>query len=476
MATFTPSSALAAGATYTVTVSGATDSNGETMLTPYSYTFITSQAFNTGGKCPCAVWPDVAPSGVSDATDAGSENLGVKFTPTNNGSITGIRFYKLSDNVGTHTGYLWSSTGTLLASGTFSNESTQGWEQLTFTSPVSVTAGTTYIASYSTSAFHYSYTPNGLSSPVVSGPLKTLASGGVYQYGAAGTFPANSGSTNYWVDVTFTTPSGTYSPTVASVTPGSGSSGNPVTTAPVATFSQAVVPSSVSFTLKDSGGSTAAGSVSFDSTDTIATFTPSGALKPDTTYTATVSGAQTSSGATMATAYTWTFTTAGAQCPCSVFPSSAQPAVASSGDTSPGNLGVQFTPSVNGWVAGIRFYKGSGNNGTHVGELWTSSGTLLGQVTFTSESASGWQEADFSSPIAVTAGTTYIASYYDPDGDYSYTAAGFSSAVTNGPLTAPASSSVSPGNGLFNYGTSPSFPTGTYNANNYWVDVDFTQA
>ena len=76
----------------------------------------------------------------------------------------------------------------------------------------------------------------------------------------------------------------------------------------------------------------------------------------------------------------------------------------------------------------------------------------------------------------MTAGTTYVASYFAPDGGYSYTAGGLASAVTNGPLTAPASSSVSPGNGVYNYGSSPSFPNSSYNAANYWVDVDFTES
>jgi hypothetical protein len=32
-------------------------------------------------------------------------------------------------------------------------------------------------------------------------------------------------------------------------------------------------------------------------------------------------------------------------------------------------LGVKFTSDVDGQVTGIRFYKGSGNSGTHVGNL-----------------------------------------------------------------------------------------------------------
>ena len=448
------------------------------MLAPYTYTFTTSKAFDSGGKCPCAIWPDVAPSGVSDVTDESpGVELGVKFTAAQDGSIAGIRFYKVPDDTGTHTGSLWSSTGTLLATGTFTNESTQGWEELDFSSPVSITAGTTYVASYHTSAWHYADTPAGLASPVTNGPLTALASGGVYAYGSASTFPSNSyNATNYWVDVVYTTPSGSFSPVVSSVTPGSGSPGNPVTVAPTSTFSQAVVPGTASFTLRDPSGTTVPGSVTFNGADTVATFTPTSALAANTTYTATMSGAQNTFGTPMSSPYSWSFSTAGAQCPCSIWPSTAQPSVASADDPGPVNLGVQFTPASNGWISGIRFYKGAGNTGSHVGSLWTATGTLLGQVTFTDESASGWQEADFSSPIPVTAGTTYVASYYAPHGAYSVDPAYFASTgATNGPLTAPQSSAVSGGNGTYIYGSSPAFPSSTYNATNYWVDVVFTE-
>jgi hypothetical protein len=178
----------------------------------------------------------------------------------------------------------------------------------------------------------------------------------------------------------------------------------------------------------------------------------------------------------MSSPYSWSFTTAGSQCPCSLWPSTAQPSVATANDTGAVNLGVQFTTAVNGWITGIRFYKGAGNTGTHIGSLWTSSGTLLGQLTFTNESASGWQQANFSSPIPVTAGTTYVASYLAPHGGYSVDAAAFANAgVTNGPLTAPQSSAVSGGNGLYGYSSSPAFPNSSYNATNYWVDVVFTE-
>ncbi len=97
---------------------------------------------------------------------------------------------------------------------------------------------------------------------------------------------------------------------------------------------------------------------------------------------------------------------------------------------------VSGSPSdVSGYITGIRFYKGPGNTGTHIGNLWTSTGTLLATVTFTDETASGWQEADFSTPVAITAGTTYVASYYAPAGDYAADTFYFAlSGVNSGPL------------------------------------------
>ncbi len=133
--------------------------------------------------------------------------LGVKFQATANGTVSGIRFYKEPDNTGTHTGTLWTASGTELATGTFTNESTQGWEELDFSTPVTVTAGTTYVASYHTTTGHYADTSGGLSSAVTNGPLTALANGGVYAYGSSTTFPSSTyDGSNYWVDVVYTPP------------------------------------------------------------------------------------------------------------------------------------------------------------------------------------------------------------------------------------------------------------------------------
>ena len=98
-------------------------------------------------------------------------------------------------------------------------------------------------------------------------------------------------------------------------------------------------------------------------------------------------------------------------------------------------------------------------------------GTLLARATFTSESGSGWQSVNFDQPVPIQAGTTYVASYFAPNGHYSVTGSGFASAIDNASLHSIANT-VSP-NGVYAYTGAPSFPPDSYNASNYWVDVLF---
>jgi hypothetical protein len=308
---------------------------------------------------------------------------------------------------------------------------------------------------------------------VTNGPLTALAAGGVYAYGSGSVFPTNTfNAANYWVDVVFSqSGGGGTAPSVTGVTPADGSTGVAVSVAPTATFSQAVTPASVSFAVTDAGNNAVAGSVGFNGADTVATFTPTSPLAGSTTYTVTVSGAQSGSGPPMSSPFSWSFTTSAPnQCPCSVWQNGAPSGAVDASDTSAVNLGVQFRAASSGFVTGVRFYKESDNTGTHTGTLWTSGGSPLATGTFTGESASGWQELDFSSPVAVTANTTYVVSYHTDAGHYAITPGGLSSAVTNGPLTALAAG------GVYAYGSGSVFPTNTFNAANYWVDVVFSQS
>src|SRR5690606_16711006 len=136
-------------------------------------------------------------------------------------------------------------------------------------------------------------------------------------------------------------------------------------------------------------------------------------LQPSTTYHFRVRSRDAAGNPTTSPDGTFTTTAPGA-CPCSIWPGTATPAVASVGDTNAWELGVKFRSDVSGWVTGVRFYKGAANTGTHIGSLWSASGAHLATATFANETASGWQQVTFATPVAVTANTTYVASYYAP--------------------------------------------------------------
>jgi hypothetical protein len=429
---------------------------------------------------------------VIDSADGGSVELGVRFRSDVNGFITGLRFYKSAANTGTHIGHLWSSNGDLLASATFTNETATGWQQVAFNTAVAVTAGTSYIASYFAPNGHYSVTFGSFASAGIdNAPLHlsqdtVSAPDGLYSYGPTSTFPNFTyASSNYWVDIVFiTNVGGVFGPNVTSVLPGSGATGVNTTTTISATFSKSLAPATVNtgtFKLLDPSNNVIPGSVAYDPNTSTATLTPSTALTFGRSYTAVISGGSGGvtdvSGNPMPVSVSWLFTTQPpppGTCPCSIWNSGTTPTTLDSGDPSAVEIGVKFRTDVNGFVTAIRFFKSAANTGTHTGHLWARDGTLLASGTFSGETGQGWQQMTFSSPVAITAGTTYIVSYFAPNGHYSLGAAYFgSSGANDGPLHF-LQDGVDGGNGVYAYGASSAFPVSTYNASNYWVDLIFS--
>ncbi|WP_306214297.1 DUF4082 domain-containing protein [Actinoplanes sp. RD1] len=258
--------------------------------------------------CPCTIWPATAAPATPADPDTAAVELGVKFRSDTDGYVTGVRFWKSTANTGTHVGRLWSSTGTALATVTFTGESASGWQTATFANPVAISAGTTYVASY--------YAPNGryatdegtfATAGVDNAPLHALRDGqdganGVYRYGTGGGFPAETWqSANYWVDVVFDTmATDTIAPTVTSRTPAPGAVA-PATTTVSATFSEPVA--GAVLTVAGVPGTTG-----YDPATLTATFTPSAPLAWSSAYTVTASGATDPAGNVMTPA-TWSFTT-----------------------------------------------------------------------------------------------------------------------------------------------------------------------
>jgi hypothetical protein len=405
------------------------------------------------------------PSVLSDS-DQNGVNLGVKFVASQTGTIVGIKYFKGLSDTGTHSGSLWTSSGTLLATATFTNETLSGWQTVTFSSPVTISAGTSYVASYHSNG-HYASTTGFFNNAYSNGPLSVAGNGGVgnsfYLYGDQAAFPTNSATgANYWVDVLFV-PSGDITNQI------------PVTTNDV-TFTQQNTPLVIATSQLLANdhdpdgdilsiatvGAAIGGSVSYNAQTGTITFTPAPGFMGSARFDYAVTDGQAIAPAKVDVSVVPPFTSD------SLFNGSETPAVLSDPDTAQVNLGVRFVASGSGTIVGIKFYKGVGDGGTHTGSLWTSTGELLATATFASESASGWQVVTFSSPIAISAGVTYVASYQS-NGHYAATGNYFNSGYANGSLSAPSAA------GVYLYGGGNLFPTSTSNAN-YWVDVLFVSS
>jgi large repetitive protein len=157
-------------------------------------------------------------------------------------------------------------------------------------------------------------------------------------------------------------------------------------------------------------------------------------------------------------------------CPCTAFLPTDAPAAAPVSDGVQLEVGVKFRSTVDGFVTGVRFYKGTTNTGTHVGHLWSRTGAMLAEATFSNETASGWQEVTFGAPVNITANQTYVASYHSPS-FYSATTPYFTTAVARGPLRLLADGEDG-ANGVYDYGAIK-FPASSFQQSNYWVDVVF---
>jgi len=566
--------------------------------------------------------------------------MGMKFRSSIDGYIDGFRYFKGVGAQGVHIGNLWSIAGTNLASATFTGETASGWQTVTLTTPVAITANTIYVVSYFSPHGDFMKTSPYFTADIVNGPLTGLGwteaqPNGVYRYNATSAFPNNNafiGSTNYWADVLFTPtqPPDITSPTIVSVLPVNNTTSVPITNHPSAIFSESLDPLTVNtntFTLTGPGSTPVAGSVV--TSNGTATFTPDSPLAVYTTFIATLIGGATDprikdlAGNALAAEYSWQFTTEnlsipsitiqpGSQNACNgssvsfisaatgsplptlqwqvssdngnhwhnitgavtspytftvavldngkqfravwtnstgstnssaatltVIPSitatissvsasaclgspfqlqlseaigqppfslvvngktydgvivgqafttistteeslwadTTLPAVPAQNDGAAQELGVKFRTAVDGYIKGIRFYKGYGNSGTHTGSLWTTSGIQIAHATFINESFSGWQEVRFETPVAISSNTTYIASYHAPMGNYAKDYNYFINSHYNGSMLEAPRALGSDGNGVSKYTSNPAgeFPeANSADSSNYWVDVVFS--
>ncbi|MER2998426.1 Ig-like domain-containing protein [Pontibacter populi] len=454
-------------ASYSLTAK-ATDNSGSTSTSEVVTITVTA-------TCPCTVFSaSAAPASAENFFKNGNPiQLGMRFRASEDGMVTGVRFYKHADNTGTNTGLLYSNTGEELARVTFANVTATGWQQANFTTPVAIKAGTTYVISYHTASGDYAGTNFAFFNTSISrGPLTALALGtdganGVYIESATPAFPTQSfKETNYWVDVVFdngtTPPGGNTPPTIAITEPAN----NATYKAPASIVLKANAADTdgtitkVEFFNGDTKlGEDATSPYEFNWTNVTAG-----------NYSITAKATDNSAGVTTSAAVTIKVS---AECPCSVFTSADVPTLTGLNDNAgPTQLGMRFRSEVDGYVTGVRYYKDAQNTGGNTGLLYSNAGEELARVTFANETASGWQEAKFATPVAIKAATTYVISYHTASGYYTAKGEDLNTAKVRSPLKALANNEDGP-NGVFGYTTNPTFPTRNYNGGNYFVDVVF---
>ncbi len=187
-----PSRTYATAGTYTVALT-ATNASGNNTLTRSAYVKVSQTLFTT--QTP--TYPDY--------TDNDNYELGLKFRSTVAGKIIAIRHWKSPSETGAHVGRIWGSTGTQLATVTFTGETASGWQEQLLTTPLNIAANTTYVVSVNiNSRFPFS-SQNPTPSTITNGFLSATFDNANAAIGYdPGLFPSNSsGGMNYFRDVVF---------------------------------------------------------------------------------------------------------------------------------------------------------------------------------------------------------------------------------------------------------------------------------
>jgi hypothetical protein len=142
-------------------------------------------------------------SAAKSFTDGQQVELGTKFSTSQAGTVSSLRFLKANGESSVHVLTLWDSSGKKLTQATTKSETKSGWQEVALATPVQVAANSSYVVSYHV-AIRYLASENFFTRTLTNGPLSATANAGVYRYGSEIAFPRDTyKGSNYWVDVVF---------------------------------------------------------------------------------------------------------------------------------------------------------------------------------------------------------------------------------------------------------------------------------
>ena len=206
------------------------------------------------GSATYSIWPAITRPSVAADPDTKPVELGLEFSSATAGVVTAVKFYRSAQNLGPHTGRLWSSSGRELAKVSFPTATTVGWQLAKFSRPVLISPNQRYIASYTAPHGRYSADTNVFSSRQTVKSGKLTAWRGVYNYSLGWPRDTWEGA-NYYVDIVFSEgPSGSAT-AATSVSPSPALSSAPSTT-PVTPTTAAPAPTKTTVPPASSPGST----------------------------------------------------------------------------------------------------------------------------------------------------------------------------------------------------------------------------
>jgi uncharacterized repeat protein (TIGR01451 family) len=442
--------------------------------------------------------------------------LGMRFRVASAGSITQLKYWRAAGDAGdtdVREGHLWGADGSLLATASFTSAPGEsGWQVASLAAPVAVLPGLSYTVSYRSNDSYVASNGffnaanevafDGLDDDAFTDPHGQVSApqdapgsaNGVYRYGAGLALPTETfQASNYWVDIAFDPADGTsnappvfvgpFAFTVAENTSAAATLAATDADGPAVTFAIAGGADAARFTVNP-----VSGALAFVTAPDYEAPADAGG---NNVYDLVVSAADGIADPVLqAITVAVTDVVEAAPTGSRIFDTATAPANFVSGSADPTNyeLGTKFAATVAGEVTALQYYRGAADaDDTDIRALtlWNGAGVSLGTVTLTSTAGqTGWQVAALAAPIALAANATYVVSYsYVHDNGVgnleSYAATSlYFNAARPGPdgVLIGLASAASGGNGVFAVGTPGSFPTGSFNASGYWVDVLFTAA
>ena len=152
-------------------------------------------------------------------------------------------------------------------------------------------------------------------------------------------------------------------------------------------------------------------------------------------------------------------------------------------------LGMEFSLSENAALTGIWFYSApSAALLPQACAIYAVSGQSIAaentSPSWSGAAGSGWVKCTFDGSVTLTAGTNYKVcvqcladtgdgDWYSSTAHYWDTGAG-SAGITNGPLTAPDNAGADVGQDSYSNEEALVYPDSSFNAGNYWIDVEVT--